>query len=224
MSSAFGGGHTRTMPQSSSISDGVRRWTWTVGQLRTRAQRAKGRFATDPAAAETIVDEALEVCGNLLVDLAGGDAEIKKLRVALQQEQQDALSLFERIPAASVATDAAGLITAANRDAALLLNVSARHLAGKPLLHFTQNRSAFLALLGSLPRDGSTSRGAIAIRPRERRTMTVDVAIVPRTTMGATEWLWFLTPESAGDRAVVRDPLEVPTDGDSAESSHAVGS
>lgn len=212
------------MSHISVISDSVRRWTWTVGQLRTRAQRVKRRSAGDPAAADAIIDEALELCNNLLVDLAGAEEETRKLRQALQQERQDAIGLFDRIPIPSVSTDEAGLITGANRHAALLLNVSARHLAGKPLLHFTQDRVAFLAMLGSLPQDGSTSHGTISIRPRERRTLAVEITVVSQTTMNATEWLWFLTPEASGERGVERDPLQLPRDVDSPESACAAES
>jgi PAS domain-containing protein len=219
MSSAETVRNTPGMPQVPSISDSARRWTWTVGQLRARAQRLKRRATGDPGASDAIVEEAIELCNNLLVELAGAEAETRKLRVALQQERQDATGLFERIPIASVATDAAGLITEANRHAALLLNVSARHLAGKPLLHFTHDRVGFLALLQSLPRDGSTSHGTISIRPRERRTMTVDIAVVPRTSMSATEWIWFLTPETPGARVVDGDLVDVSGDGDSRPSA-----
>lgn len=215
---------TQGMSHVSSFSDSVRRWTWAVGQLRTRVQRVKRRFAGDPAASDAIVDEALDLCNNLLVDLAGAEEDTRKLRQALEQERQDAVGLFDRIPVASVSTDAAGVITAANRHAALLLNVSARHLTGKPLLHFTQDRVAFLAMLGALPQDGSTSHGTISIRPRERRTMAVDIAVVPRTTMNATEWLWFLTPEASGERGVERGRLQVPRDVESPDSAYATES
>jgi PAS domain-containing protein len=200
------------MSQGSPISDSLRRWTWTVGQLRARAQRVTRRTTSDPVASEALADEALELCSNLLVELAGAEAEIKKLREALQHEREDADGLFERIPIASVATDAAGVITAANRRAASLLNFSARHLVGKPLLPFTQDRQAFLGLLRSLPRDGGTSQRSISIRPREHRTMTVDIAVVPRTTRNASEWLWFLTPEVPGARTLESDSLAAAAD------------
>ena len=198
------------MSHISSIPDSVRRWTWTVSQLRARASRLNRRVGGDPAATDAILNEALELCNNLLVDLAGAEAETKRLRDALRHERQDATGLFDRIPIASVSTDAAGLITEANRQAALLLNVSARHLAGKPLLHFTQDRVAFLALLQALPKEGGTAGGTIAIRPRERRTMAVELAVVPRTSTNPTEWLWFLAPEAPGERNLDADSLDAP--------------
>lgn len=190
-----------------------------MGQLRTHAQRLNRRSGGVPAASDAVVNEALELCNSLLVELAGAEEEARKLRQALQHDRQDATGLFERLPIATVSTDAGGLITAANRHAALLLNVSARHLAGKPLLHFTQDRVAFLALLQSLPQDGGAARGTISIRPRERRTMTVDLAVVPRTSMNASEWLWFLTPEAAGQRILESDQLDAPRHVDAQRSA-----
>ena len=201
------------MSQASSVSDSIRRWTSALSHLRARAQRAKRRPGADPDALNALLDEALELCNYVLVDLAGADTEIRKNRDARDEEHQDAMALFERLPVASVSTDSAGIITATNRRAALLLNVSARHLTGKSLLPFSQDRTAFLAMLHTLPRDGSTASGRIAIRPRERRTLSVDAVIVPRTA-NATEWLWFLFPDGTGDRSADHSPMHGARDVD----------
>jgi len=207
--------NTPTMSEIASISDSVRRWTSAVSHLRARAQRARRRPDADPNLLTALLEEALELCNYVLADLAGADTEIKKSRQARDEERQDALALFDRLPVASVSTDATGVITATNRRAALLLNVSARHLAGKSLLPFSQDRSAFMTILNTLPRDGNTSSGRIAIRPRERRTLSVDVVIVPRTST-ATEWLWFLFPVAAADRIGEPAPLDISHDTESA--------
>jgi PAS domain-containing protein len=189
-----------------------------VGQLRTRAQRTKRRSNGEVAVSDAIVDEALDLCNNLLVDFAGAETEISTLRATLQNERQDAAALFERMPIATVSTDAEGVITAANPHAAALLNVSVRHLAGKPLFHFTQDRAAFLALLQSFPRDGSTSQGALSIRPRERRPVGVAITVLPRTSVNTIEWIWFLARDVAREQ-MQPAPLDVPHRAQSEQTS-----
>jgi PAS domain-containing protein len=205
------------MPQLTALSDSVRRWTLAVGQHRARAQRLKRDTAGLASPCDAILDEALELCSNLLIDLAGAEAQTSKLREALRHEREDAAGLFERIPIASISTDAAGVIADANRGAALLLNVSARHLAGKPLLHFTQDRVAFFALLKSLAREAGTLHVSIPIRPRERRATTVSVVVLRQTPADPGRLLWFLTPDATADRAAVQqqDPAH-DTDADEA--------
>jgi len=90
--------------------------------------------------------------------------------------------------------DENGRISRANRAAALLLNVSARHLVDQPLLHFTQDRDGFLDVLRRVRRDRTPLQCALAIRPRERGTVATMVTVVPRTPDAASEWLWFLEP------------------------------
>lgn len=194
----------------------------TLGQLRSRALRLKRRSTNAPLDSDTLMDEALEISNSLLLDLAGAELENEKLRRELNSERQDALALLDRMPIASVMTDAAGLIIAANRRASQLLNVSGRHLAAKPLLPFSQDRTGFLGLLGSLPRNGTPSAATLSIRPRERRPLSVDVIVIPRTPNGATEWLWFLTPacgERAGDAARLDIMQGAPADGGMAAHS-----
>jgi PAS domain-containing protein len=204
------------MPQfSSSLPDSIRRWTWRLEQLRARARRITRRSGAEPIPSDVILAEALELCNSVLLDLAGAELKMKQYRDTLHGERQEAASLFERTPMASVSTDGSGIIGVANPRAAALLNVSARHLVGKPLLHFSQDRTAFLALVRSLPSGGETSNGTLSIRPRERRTISVDVVIIPRTIADPTEWLWFLTTPPATSRIVEEDRLDVPQDADS---------
>jgi hypothetical protein len=53
----------------------------------------------------------------------------------------------------------------------------------------------------------------VAIRPRERRTTTVHVTIIPRTANAPIEWLWFLTPGSE-HRGVDGSRVEITQDAD----------
>lgn len=208
------------MPQDPSISDSVRRWTLLLGQLRSRALRVKRRSAPEPSAGDGLLDEALEFSNRMLIDLAGAELELKKSRHALAAEREHASALFDRMPIATVMTDRAGLITAANRRATQLLNVSARHLAGRPLVHFSNDRTAYLALLRGLPLNGTASTGTLTIRPRERRTLNVEIAIVPRTPADATEWVWFLTPDT-GNRAGESKRVQIRPDADDGNGHQA---
>ena len=205
------------MPQGAPLSESVRRWTLTLGQLRSRALRVKRRSGDECVASDAFLDEALDLSNSVLLELAGAEMELKKSRDALHAERRETSALFDRMPVAAVMTDAAGVIIAANRRASLLLNVSARHLAAKPLLPFSQDRTRFLVLLRSLPLNGAASTATVSIRPRERRAVNVDVAIIPRTTSGPTEWLWFLTPEKEhrsvdGGRLEIRRDVEADAD------------
>jgi PAS domain-containing protein len=175
-----------------SENGAVRRWTRVVAGLRSR--RAKLRGAALPAGAplDELVAESIETCGGLLQDLAGVQLLADQLRHDLHIESLNRQYLLDQMPVACVTTDDASVIQYANQPAAELLNVSARHLRGRLLLHFSEDRRGFGDLLQKLPLTGGRLDASLAVRPRERGPFTLNASIVPETTSERTSWLWFL--------------------------------
>jgi PAS domain-containing protein len=177
----------------------IRQWTRDLSHLRTRAARLKRQpEALVSAPVDAALGEAVEMCTRLLQDLAGAEMEIQRRLAESQTERQQADYLLDRLPTACLCADEEGRITRANRAAALWLNVSARHLVGQPLLHFTVDRDGFMDLVGRMRRERAQLQCDLTIRPRERATMHVGVTLMPRAPVSTTEWLWFLAPARAG--------------------------
>jgi hypothetical protein len=79
------------------------------------------------------------------------------------------------------------------RAAASLLNTSVKHLAARLLMHFSEDRDRFGALLRGLSAD-SKHRSPLIIRPRERAPIQLDATVVQRSPGDSASWLWFFTP------------------------------
>ena len=75
--------------------------------------------------------------------------------------------LLDQMPVACVTTDDASVIQYANQPAAELLNVSAKHLRGRLLLHFATDRAAFGHLLQNLPLKGAQVDATVSMRVRQ---------------------------------------------------------
>jgi PAS domain-containing protein len=182
---------------SRELSATIRRWTRDLSQLRTRVVRLKRQPGVPDAAVNAALDDAITLCTQLLQDLAGADMEIQRCFADAGTERQQADYLFDRMLIPCLYTDDNGRITRANRGAALLLNVSARHLVGQPLLHFTRDRDGFMDLLRRMRRERTQLQCEMTIRPRERGTLNVTVTLMPRSPGNTTEWLWFVAPDRA---------------------------
>jgi len=165
-----------------------------LAQLRTRAARVKRRAAVPDAAMEPALQEAIAMCTQLLQDLAAAEMEVQRCLADVATERRQAEYLFDRMPTPCVLADDNARVTRANRPAAMLLNVSARHLVGQPLLHFTQHREAFMDLLRRMRRDRTQLECEMTVRPRERSALHLAVTVTPRSLENTSEWLWFLTP------------------------------
>ena len=178
------------------LDDFSRRWTREIGQLRSRASKASHHGITAPQAPELadVLEHALAMCTNLLQDLAGSRLECARLTRSLNASAADWDHLLDQLPVACVLTDAAGSISSANRAAALMLNLSVKHLSGRTLLHFTQDREEFPVLLNVLSTAGRQLSTTLTIRPRERAPLDVDVIVRPGTPDDTSTWLWFLSP------------------------------
>jgi PAS domain-containing protein len=189
---------TTAVPVRSTARDlsmTIRRWTRDVAHLRARAVRLKRPVGVQATPVDVALEEAMALCTQLLQDLAGAEMEIQKAAAEARRDKQQADYLFDRMVTPCLCTDGHGRITRANRAAALLLNVSARHLVDQPMLHFTRDREGFLDLLGRLRRDRRQFQCALAVRPRERSTIAMLASVMPQTPDDASEWMWFLVPD-----------------------------
>ena len=187
-------------------TDTVRRWTRLIGALRTRRRRQDLVLPNAPAALAELTDESLEVSAGILRELAGTQLDCERLRAAVRAEAARRHHLLEHIPVACVAADVEGVIEYANAPAALLLNVSPKHLRGRLLLHFSADRVAFSRLLAELPMDGGRLEAPLPVRPRERGPSRLQALIVPAGTPDGSSWLWFLTPTVAVQIEPASDP------------------
>jgi PAS domain-containing protein len=171
-------------------TDGVRRWTRVLTALRTR----RLKLGLDSDALEALLGESLDVCASLLQDLASAQLLCDQLRRAAHDEGVQRQYVLDQMPTACVSTDERGVIQQANRPAAELLNVSAKHLRGRMLLHFAADRGAFVRLLQQLPITGDRLEAFVPVRPRERGLFKLKALIVPAATDDEPSWLWFLAP------------------------------
>ena len=165
------------------------------------------------------LEEAVTLCTGLLQDLAGADMEIQRRMEQAREERQSADYLFDRMLTPCVGADDDGRITRANRAAALLLNVSVRHLVGQPLFHFTVDRDRFMDVLRRMRGDRAQFHCELMIRPRERSVVHAGITLMPRSPEDTTEWLWFfatdrVVPASAPARDAVTAPAVVAPSAD----------
>jgi hypothetical protein len=181
--------------------DAVRRWTRVLSGLRSRSLKVRRQDSAADAVLNEILAESLDACDALLQDLAGAHLACDELRHEVKAEAWNRQYLMDRMPVACVSTDDGSLIHNANQPAADLFNISAKHLRGRLLLHFSVDRPAFGRLLQTLPTPGSHLEAFVPVRPRERGLFQMNALIVPETTAGPPSWLWFLKPASTDTHA-----------------------
>jgi PAS domain-containing protein len=175
-------------------------WTRRIATLRKQAGKPHGSAGTGD-----ITEAALTMCDELVRELAGAQLTRDQLQAELHLAEAAWYELFDSMPYAAALTDRRTVILKANRTAALLLNVSARHLEGKELLMFAQDRERFLALREELDQNGHTSlRTRLMMRPRERKPATMQLHVM--TAPGREQaWLWFITPARIVDADAVSE-------------------
>jgi PAS domain-containing protein len=133
---------------------------------------------SSPRLASKLVLELERLTGDL--EHASRDlAEARQVALAARQEADGAESrarlLFDLCPLPCLAVAQDGTIAEANPAAATMLNVSIRHLCGKPLHLFVNGqRAEFMnELLAVMP--GQANRWAGRLQPRERSVVQVEV-------------------------------------------------
>ena len=169
-------------------------WTRRIATLRKQVGKPHGSAGTGD-----VTEAALLMCDELVRELAGEQLTRDRLQAELHLAEAAWHELFDLMPCAAVLTDRRAVILKANRTAALLLNVSARHLEGRELLMFAQDRERFLALREELDHNGHTPlRTRFVIRPRERKPMTMQLQVLMAPAREDV-WLWFITPAGIVD-------------------------
>jgi len=133
----------------------------------------------------------LAACDSLLRELAAAHLECERLRVTSSADAATWEQLFDVVPCAWLSTDSAGLILDANGAASALLNVSIRHLRGRQLWVYTNNRKVFADLLARLNHGNGPEGATLKLRPRDRRPVEVDVTVTPGPPNQPGVWRWF---------------------------------
>jgi len=194
-----------------NLEDPVRRWTREIAQLRARAVRAGlDRQTPHTSALGEVLRDALEVCVNLVQEIAGARLECESLIKRVEAEKGEWEHLFANLPIPCICTGADGTILNANRSASLLLNVSTKRLDTRLLAHFIEDRSRFSDALRMAPMlEGADSGFDLLVRPRERAPIAVQAQVMRRTPLELGRLLWFFVPVG---RAIPRAaaPLQLP--------------
>ena len=143
----------------------------------------------------------------MLRELAAAQLMSEHARRETQREAASRQLLFDHLPVASVTTDASGAIVNANPAAAALLNVSAKHLRGRLLLHFAEDREGFDRLTRRIQAGGDHVTAILPLRPRERASFLVRALIVGDSAQDTSSSIWFLVPAADAHPEI---PLSAP--------------
>ena len=183
---------TKSKPTGDGSS--TRRWTHDLGELQSRMRKMRLNGGGVSPVATDLLDDALSLSMTLLQELAGAHLLNRKLQADVKRACANWDYLFDRVPVPCVVTDASGTIVSANRAAALFLNTSAKHLVGRLLLHFTDDREKFGAALLTVTTDRARLEQVMTIRPKERAPREMAVVTVPESSEPSGRYLWFLQP------------------------------
>jgi PAS domain S-box-containing protein len=187
----------------SDTTDPVRRWTRELAHLRMQAIKLRRRSSVSPEC--EVMDAALAACDGLLRDLAAAQLDRQQLRARIRTEASVWKRLFDTMPSAFLLTDCSGVILDANPGASALLNVSGRHIKGRQLLVYTDNRNEFRELLQRLIVADGPVETSLKLRPRERRPIDVEVIVTPASPNHSAAWLWCLAAREQHPMAESQD-------------------
>ena len=113
-------------------------------------------------------------------DLAQTIAEQVQAKDAAATALRHATAMFRLSPTPCVITDGLGTVIDINAAAAELLNVTPRHVVGRPFLLFLgSDRETFLNLLSQTRHIGDVQRCDGHIRPRERAPFDAMILMAP---------------------------------------------
>jgi PAS domain S-box-containing protein len=128
--------------------------------------------------------ESLRVAHDRLVEQ---NTELADLRTSVESERRKYWELFDSVPDACIVTGEDSRITAANRAAAELLNISQRFLVGKPLSVFVcEDRGRMLDEARQIAEHGGSAEIVVRIRPRERAPLQVAASLRASENDGCT--------------------------------------
>jgi PAS domain-containing protein len=152
-----------------------------LGAIAQKLSAIEQRAESDTASKRTL--GLLEDCRRLVDDLERAFTSLRDAdRRHAAHHREAAIAgrradlLLELSPMAYVLVHANGIIIDANASAARLLNLSLRHLRGKPFdLFLHGDRAAFLDRLKEVREDSGPERWRVTLRPRERCARPISV-------------------------------------------------
>ena len=168
-----------------------------LARVRTRADRL--RSAARPESAELLetLEAALDLTDALRIECANLRKRNLDLEAQAQRRGDEMAALLDDIPCAILQTDCAGQVLEANHAGAALLGLSQAKLKNELLLHFTQDRAAFTALIHDLPREGKAVHASARFRPRDRAPFLAAITVFRDPRSIDSRWLWCLERVSA---------------------------
>ena len=168
----------------------------------------RGRTVTGPKAG--ILKSALRELESALHELRVASEQLNVMVDEIAEARSNAAQLeedfdhFRRLlPVACLLTDRAGHILDANPAAGEMLNVTPRHLVGKPLSLFIVDRDHFFTIVNGLRFSTGTLKTDLAVRPRERKPRKLTVELAPHGR--ADQLYWFFHNDAAAFATMTAD-------------------
>jgi PAS domain S-box-containing protein len=192
-----------------------------ISESRDRVGAALARLAAVEQLAETKIgtprqnERLVEEIRKLVAQLDGAFREVRQVRAECAEAEQAAASaaehaqlLFEQAPGPGIVIETNGVVVDANQAAARLLNLTHRHLVGKPFhLFLSADREGFLARLRGLRPGEHVEEWRVRLRPRERSVVDVTIAATLDTTGRAL--LMLIPPRALPASPDAADALDV---------------
>ena len=188
-----------------AVDRSSREWMQALARVRTKAARLRHTARPECSDIVEALDETLELTDAIRAKCAELQRCNLRLEAEVHRSVEETRALLDTLPQPIIHTDCAGLIVESNRAAASLLGLSQARLKNELLLHFTQDRAAFTALIRELPRDGAPARASVRIRPRDRAPFDAICTILHDPRSGDPRWLWLIERFSAA-----QTPARIP--------------
>jgi PAS domain-containing protein len=165
-----------------------------LAELELRRERASGDGGRLVTMALRELQHALEELRVAIDQLNEMSDSMAAARIDGQQLERRYAEFLDAVPVPCILSDDQGIIAFANDAASGLLNLSARHLVGKPLLLFVADRDYFLRLAHESGADAEPRGGDLTIRPRDRKSRRVTARVQHLAAHG--QRCWFLVPKT----------------------------
>lgn len=159
-----------------------------IAALQARIAALQGSAAEAAPNDTALLMEALEQLQTAIEELLVAEEELRDqhnhlvtAQHTLDLERRRYVDLFDGAPNSYIITDQRGIILAANRATATLLQHAPTMFAGKPLVTFIAKlwQNGFWALLGALRATDAVQAWEAQVQPRHGPALDVDVRVVP---------------------------------------------
>jgi PAS domain-containing protein len=172
----------------------IQRCTTQLERLRARAAKLARQLPIDDGGLVEMLDSCLSLSDALLRDLSGACLANEALTRQLSDRARWWNDAFTQMPVACLEVSEDGAILRANPSAGRLFNTSIRHLQGRDLLPYVQDRDGFASLLREITFDRTrVHQGTFTIRPRERAPLEVQFTVLEPGPDDDEARLWFGT-------------------------------